>query len=163
MLVFLLAKGSVWAISEKNKFERLLKIVNKNQSEVNTAKSRLVSVLEGASDLYGWALGREAQAVNNVVGNNKLSSDQLLFSGQIYPDYNTTLEASSSIVDQAYYELRSARTKLNNSIAEYNTAIRMFPGSIIADGLGYKEVVFIDQENLNQALNLPKRESVELH
>ncbi len=139
-------------ISNKNTFVFYSSEVERLKSEVNTAKAKYLAVQKKAIGLAGMATKNESTQYQNIkTAGGTISSDQLLYLGQQFPDLKDKFAQAASLSEKMYTDYRNAQSELNNAITRYNRVISMFPKSISAYILGYVKEDLIDQENLENS------------
>jgi LemA protein len=159
--------GGLYAVSTNNKFVGLRETVDKEAANIDVALERradlipnLVSTVKGYMKHEESIIDSITEARQNLVNagsleekaeaNNKLNSalNALMVIVENYPD----LKASENFI-QLQDELAGtenriavARKNYNDAATNYNKAIQMFPGSIIANLKKYEKVNYFEAD-----------------
>ncbi len=83
-----------------------------------------------------------AQAEKGLVG----ALGRLMMLQEAYPDLkaNTNFQQLQAELSDIEHKVAATRRFFNNSVSEYNSAIQMFPATLIAGWLGFKVSEFFD-------------------
>lgn len=159
--------GGLYAVSTNNKFVGLRETVDKEAANIDVALERradlipnLVSTVKGYMKHEESIIDSITEARQNLVNagsleekaeaNNKLNNalNALMVIVENYPD----LKASENFI-QLQDELAGtenriavARKNYNDAATNYNKAIQMFPGSIIANLKKYEKVNYFEAD-----------------
>lgn len=90
------------------------------------------------------------QATLHQTHPNGVSTQNLRYTGQLYPDLGYEINTASNVVGSTYSEYTQATAQLRQAISDYNTCIDIVPYSIAAWVFGYKpEAQMISRKDNN--------------
>lgn len=155
----------LWAISASNGMKRANIAITKQWGQVEVAyqaradkTKNLLEIVKGAADYESQTLkdvvAARQRAIELKVDANDLTPDKIKAFEQAQRDlggaigrllvenYPTLKAVESFGVFQEQYEgmenrIATERGRFNEAVADYNTRIAMFPGSIIANWMGF--------------------------
>ena len=112
--------------------------------EVTQARASVGQVQAGAKDLPNdpQAFARFEQAQNQLTS----ALSRLLVVVERYPDIkaNANFQTLQAQLEGTENRITVERQRYNESVREYNTRLRMFPGSIVAGMQGFREKTFFE-------------------
>lgn len=147
-----------YVIGKRNSFNSLRRSVTQASSDIGIQISKRSACLNDALSIAKKNYEHEVAGIDKLSNKDKL--EKLQYLGQRYPSlrssdgYNTLVSEAISL-DK---DIAAQRTIVNGNIREYNDAISQFPGLIIAFVFRYKEIKFIDEENIEENRKLDKTE-----
>jgi LemA protein len=148
------AFGSV-DVQLKNRYDLIPNLVATVQQYATHEKDLLTKITE----LRSQALKHDLDAEDRVSLDNQITSalSGLMVSVENYPD----LKASQNFIDlqralnEVESQIAAARRAYNGAVTDYNNAIEMFPGNLLAGMMLLKtRQVFLASENERQNVNV---------
>jgi len=159
--------GGLYAVSTNNKFVGLRETVDKESANIDVVLERRADLIPNLVNTVKGYVKHEESVINSITearenlisakslnekaeANSKLDSaiNALMVVVENYPD----LKANENFI-QLQDELAGtenriaiARKNYNDAATEYNKAIQMFPGSIIANLKKYEKVKYFEAE-----------------
>ena len=112
-------------------------------NEVISARARASSIQISAQAPTDPAALRQFQAAQNELGG---ALGRLLVTVERYPELrsNQNFLALQTQLEGTENRIAVERRRFNEAVREYNTRIRLFPGSIVAGMRGFREKVFFE-------------------
>ena len=112
-------------------------------NEVISARARASSIQISAQAPTDPAALRQFQAAQNELGG---ALGRLLVTVERYPELrsNQNFLALQTQIEGTENRIAVERRRFNEAVREYNTRIRLFPGSIVAGMRGFREKVFFE-------------------
>src|SRR5437867_4496919 len=112
-------------------------------NEVISARARASSTQLPPQALTDPTAFRQFQAAQNQLGG---ALSRLLVTVERYPELrsNQNFLALQSQLEGTENRITVERQRYNESVREYNTRLRMFPGSIVAGMQGFREKTFFE-------------------
>ncbi len=156
----LIVIGVIFTISVKNGLIRQDEAVNENWAQIDTQLQRradlipnLVSTVKGYAAHEKEVLSAVADARSSLLSakgpadkagaSAQMTSalGRLLAIAEKYPDLkaNTTFQRLMDELAGTENRIAVARTRYNDAVKSYNQAIRQFPGSLFAAGMGLEK------------------------
>jgi len=159
-VVAVIVIGIIFVISTKNGLIRQDEAVNENWAQIDTQLQRradlipnlvntvkgytahekevLTAIADARSRLLA-AKGPESKAEASAQMTSALG--RLLAIAEKYPDLkaNTTFQRLMDELAGTENRIAVARTRYNDAVKSYNQAIRQFPGSLFAPGMGLEK------------------------
>ena len=153
----------IWLISTTNKFKRLEIKIDEARSDIEVALEKRYDMLTKMLDVAKGYAKHETDTFAKVINlrkgmslkdlaqsDNDMSEMQsgLLALAESYPELKSSevfIELQDGIRD-AEEHLQAARRVYNSNVTAYNTAIVMFPASLLAGGRGAKDFYEADEK-----------------
>jgi len=159
-IIIAISLGLIWYILTYNKFQRLIIRINEAETNISGALDKRFDLLNRAINIIKGNVKIDKDILENIVKlrSRKLTdfeldkeldeaTNQFYILKDEYPDLNKSsnfVQLCESIND-TIEQLIAAKKYYNNIVIKYNKLIRLFPSSIVAYILGYKEKKFHDE------------------
>lgn len=140
----------IYIITKRNSFQSLQNSVHAQQSNISNFIEQRTRYLNDALNVAKLSYSHEVEGIEKLTANDQF--EQLRVLGEKYPQLQHTAAYQETITRLPMLErdIASSKTLLNGNIQEYNEAISMFPGLIVAKLFSFKRETFIDEENMGQ-------------
>ena len=165
-LVLVIAGGiTVWYISTRNDIVRLDETINQAMSEIDNQLQRRSDLIPNfVNTVKGYAAHEQkvfsdiAEARSRLVGAKTVEEKaagyngmqsalaRLLVVAEQYPDLkaNQNFIALQDELAGTENRLSVARKRYNDSVSSFNVRIRSFPGSLVADNMGFSQRAYFE-------------------
>ncbi|TDH19754.1 LemA family protein [Segetibacter sp. 3557_3] len=167
----------IWVVAMYNGLVKAQVKIDNSWSDINVfLKKRFDLIPNLVSTVKGYAL-HESTTLENVIRarntalavnpNNVQASAQanqelggalrgLLAIAESYPDLkaNENFLELQQALQNIEGDLGNSRRYYNATVRDYNTAIRQFPGNLVANVGGFKQREFFELENVQEAQNV---------
>lgn len=139
-----------WLIKSRNSFQKMRNEVSAQKSNISNYIEQRTQYLNDALNVAKLSYAHEVEGIEKLTANDQF--EQLRVLGQKYPQLQHTAAYQETITRLPMLErdIAASKTLLNGNIKEYNEAISMFPGLLIAMLFGFKRETYIDEENMEQ-------------
>lgn len=147
-----------YIIGKRNLFQSMRNSVSAQKSNISNYLEQRTRYLNDALNVAKLSYSHEVEGIEKLTANDQF--EQLRVLGEKYPQLQHTAAYQETITRLPMLErdIASSKTLLNGNIQEYNEAISMFPGLLIAKLFGYKRETFIDEENMEQNKRVDRSE-----
>lgn len=147
-----------YIIGKRNLFQSMRNSVSAQKSNISNYLEQRTRYLNDALNVAKLSYSHEVEGIEKLTANDQF--EQLRVLGEKYPQLQHTAAYQETITRLPMLErdIASSKTLLNGNIQEYNEAISMFPGLLIAKLFGYKRETFIDEENMEQNKRIDRSE-----
>jgi len=163
LIIVLVAIAAIWCIATKNGFTKKELKVTESMSGIEVALTKrydmltkMMNVAKGYakhekeifSEVVKLRSGMDIGELNDASAKMDRMMDAINVTAENYPELRSSdvfVELQEGIFD-AEEHLQAARRLYNANVTAYNTAISMFPASLLAGGCTKKEV-FVAEEH----------------
>ena len=166
VLILVIAGGLIfWYISTRNDLVRLDETINQAMSEIDNQLQRRSDLIPNfVNTVKGYAAHEQkvfsdiADARSRLVGAKTVEEKaagyngmqsalaRLLVIAEQYPDLkaNQNFIALQDELSGTENRLAVARKRYNDSVSSFNVRIRSFPGSLVADNMGFTQRAYFE-------------------